>query len=271
MCSKIFDLSGKVSVVSGAAQGMGKAMAVALAEAGSDMAIVDLNGEGLSETASYIESIGRSVETFTVDVSDVDAIPGIFVRVMENCGRIDFLGNVAGGETVMGSSEDFKVEDFEKSIKSLVVGRFLMCREAGKIMLNQGSGSIVNIGSIGGISSLGRGQIAYQTAMGAVVQMTRSLATEWASRGVRVNAILPAQVLNPGLQRRIEETPEVLNTFLSGIPAGRLGDPDDIKGLSVLLASDAASWITGALIPMDGGNTALNAGGSYPGSPQVSG
>ena len=121
------------------------------------------------------------------------------------------------------------------------------------------------------MSSLGRGQIAYQTAMGAVVQMTRSLATEWASRGVRVNAILPAQVLNPGLQERIEKTPDVLNTFLSGIPAGRIGNPDDIKGLSVLLASDSASWITGALIPMDGGNTALNAGGSYPGSPQTSG
>jgi len=271
MASQIFDLSGKVSVVSGAAQGMGRAMSVALAESGSDMAIIDLNGSGLSDTASYIKSIGRNVEMFTEDVSDVEAIPGIFLDVMGKYGRVDFLGNVAGGETVMGSSEDLKVEDFEKSLKSLVIGRFLMCREAGRIMLKQGKGSIVNIGSIGGISSLGRGQIAYQTAMGAVVQMTRSLATEWASRGVRVNAILPAQVLNPGLQERIEKTPDVLNTFLSGIPAGRIGKPDDIKGLSVFLASDSASWITGALIPMDGGNTALNAGGSYPGSPQTSG
>ena len=97
-----------------------------------------------------------------------------------------------------------------------------MCQEAGKRMLAQGRGSIVNIGSIGGVSSLGRGQIAYFAAMGAVVQMVRGLATEWASRGVRVNAILPAQVLNPGLSERIEKTPEVLDTFLRGIPAGRI-------------------------------------------------
>ena len=86
-----------------------------------------------------------------------------------------------------------------------------------------------------------------------------------------MNTILPAQVLNPGLSERIDKTPEVLDTFLRGIPAGRMGQPDDIRGLSVLLASDASTWITGALIPMDGGNLALNAGGSYPGAPSASG
>ena len=117
MAAQIFDLSGKVSVVSGAAQGMGRAMSVALAESGSDMAIIDLNESGLSDTASHIRSIGRNVDTFTADVSDVESIPGIFLDVMEKYGRVDFLGNVAGGKTVMGSSEDFKVEDFEKSLK----------------------------------------------------------------------------------------------------------------------------------------------------------
>jgi NAD(P)-dependent dehydrogenase (short-subunit alcohol dehydrogenase family) len=99
-------------------------------------------------------------------------------------------------------------------------------------------------------------------AMGAVAQMTRELSTEWSGRGVRVNAILPAQVMNPGLQARIDADPRIRERFLSGLPTGRFGRPDDIQGLAVFLASDASSWITGSLIPMDGGNLAMNAGGS---------
>ena len=120
----------------------------------------------------------------------------------------------------------------------------------------------MNIGSIGGMSSLGRGHIAYAMAMGAVAQMTRELSTEWAARGVRVNAILPAQVMNPGIEQRIAADPAMEAKWLSGIPRGRLGRPEDIQGLMVLLASDASSWITGTLIPMDGGNLAMNAGGT---------
>ena len=97
---------------------------------------------------------------------------------------------------------------------------------------------------------------------GAVAQMTRELSTEWSGRGVRVNAILPAQVVNPSLERRMADDPRLQETWLRGIPAGRMGHPDDIRGLAVLLASDASNWITGALIPMDGGNLALNGGGS---------
>jgi NAD(P)-dependent dehydrogenase (short-subunit alcohol dehydrogenase family) len=112
------------------------------------------------------------------------------------------------------------------------------------------------------ITALGRGHIAYSMAMGAVVQMTRELSTEWAARGVRVNAILPAQIVNPGLETRMAATPELRTKYLSGIPSGRLGQPEDIMGLAVFLASDASAWITGALIPLDGGNLAMNAGGS---------
>jgi NAD(P)-dependent dehydrogenase (short-subunit alcohol dehydrogenase family) len=129
-------------------------------------------------------------------------------------------------------------------------------------MLPAGKGSIINIGSLASITALGRGHIAYSMAMGAVAQMTRELSTEWSGQGVRVNAILPAQVVNPGLSKRMQADPTLAATFLRGIPTGRLGIPDDIKGLAIFLASDASSWITGALIPMDGGNLAMNAGGS---------
>jgi NAD(P)-dependent dehydrogenase (short-subunit alcohol dehydrogenase family) len=150
----------------------------------------------------------------------------------------------------------------QQVFQNLVFGRFLMCQEAGRRMLAAGRGSIVNIGSLASQSALGRGHIAYSMAMGAVVQMTRELSTEWASRGVRVNAILPAQVVNPGVEKRMAADPTLKDKWLSGIPRGRLGQPTDIQGLVVLLASDASDWITGTLIPMDGGNLAMNAGGS---------
>ena len=129
-------------------------------------------------------------------------------------------------------------------------------------MIAAGRGSIVNIGSLASLTAMGRGHIAYSMAMGAVAQMTRELSTEWSSLGVRVNAILPAQVVNPNLIERMGVDSGLKDIWLRGIPAGRLGDPDDIRGLAVLLASDASSWITGALIPMDGGNLALNGGGT---------
>src|SRR5262249_60982177 len=138
-------------------------------------------------------------------------------------------GNVAG-DAVLGKPEEIALEDIERTWRNLVFGRFCSCQEAGRRMLAVGRGSIVNIGSLASITAMGRGHIAYSMAMGAVAQMTRELSTEWAGRGVRVNAILPAQVINPSLRKRMARDPKLKGKFLSGIPAGRLGDPDDIKG-----------------------------------------
>lgn len=261
MIPKMFDLTSKVAVVTGAAQGIGRAMAIALAEAGADLLVVDRNEQGVNATAAEITSIGRRAIPAECDVSEPAQVRALFSRLDTEFGRIDFLGNVAG-ESIMAPPEEIRLEDVEQVWRNLVFGRFCACQEAGRRMLAAGRGSIVNIGSLASVTALGRGHIAYSMAMGAVVQMTRELSTEWSSSGVRVNAILPAQVLNPGLEKRIAEMPALRDQFLSGIPAGRLGRPDDIKGLAVLLASDASEWITGALIPMDGGNLALNGGGS---------
>ena len=119
---------------------------------------------------------------------------------------------------------------------------------------------------IGGISALGRGNFAYSIAMGGVVQLTRELSTEWASRGVRVNAIAPAQITNPRFDERMAATPGLRENFLTGIPIGRLGVPDDIKGPALFLASDASAFITGHILPLDGGNLAMNAGGTHSGA-----
>lgn len=261
MPTTLFDLTGKVAIVSGAAQGMGRAISLALAEAGADLLLVDRNEAGVARTAEEVRQLGRRALADSTDVSVPAQVIALFQKLDAEFGRIDFLANVAG-ESIMARPEDISLEDVEQVWRNLVLGRFCACQEAGRRMLKAGGGSILNIGSIASVTALGRGHIAYGMAMGAVVQMTRELSTEWSSGGVRVNAILPAQVMNPGLEKRIEEFPPLRDKFLSGIPAGRFGHPDDIRGLALLLASDASTWITGAIIPMDGGNLAMNAGGS---------
>jgi NAD(P)-dependent dehydrogenase (short-subunit alcohol dehydrogenase family) len=259
----LFDLSGRVALVSGAASGMGRAMSIALAEAGADVMLVGRNLAGVEKTAAEIEKLGRRAVAVTCDVSQPEQIRSMFAALDRDFGRIDFLGNVAG-EAVLGAPEEIPLEAIEQTWRNIVFGRFCCCQEAGKRMLAAGKGSIVNIGSIASVTAMGRGHIAYVMAMGAVAQMTRELSTEWSGRGVRVNAILPAQVINPGLERRMTDDPRLRERFLSGLPRGRLGEPDDIRGLAILLASDASSWITGALIPMDGGNLAMNPGATIP-------
>jgi NAD(P)-dependent dehydrogenase (short-subunit alcohol dehydrogenase family) len=266
MTHPLFDLSGRVALVTGAASGMGRAMAIGFAEAGADLLLADINAEGVGRTAEEIASIGRRAVPVTCDVTDLDALDMLFERLDREYGRIDVLGNVYGPGS-MSQPEETPIAEVQYVIHGLVVARFRACQLAGRRMLKAGRGSIINIGSIGGVTSLGRGQATYGMGMAAVVQLTRELSTHWSSRGVRANAILPAQVMNAGLEERINQVPGLADVFLRGIPAGRFGKPDDIKGLAIFLASDASEWITGAIIPMDGGNLAKNSGGSHPGMP----
>lgn len=257
----MFDLSGRVAVVTGTAQGLGRAMALALAEAGADLALLDLNADGNEATAAAVRAFGRRALAIAGDVTALAHIDAVFERVDREFGRIDYLGNVAGNAR-MAPAESMSLEDIHYTFHNLVISRLYTCQQAGRRMLAQGRGSIVSIGSIAGDRSLGRDQTVYGMAMAAVIHMTKELSTEWAGRGVRVNCILPAQVVGDnGLGPRMQADPYLADTFLRGIPRGRFGRPDDIRGLSVLLASDAADWITGACIPMDGGNLAMNAGG----------
>jgi NAD(P)-dependent dehydrogenase (short-subunit alcohol dehydrogenase family) len=242
---------------------MGRAMSIALAEAGADLMLADRNIAGVENAAREIQKLGRQAVAVNCDVSEPQQIRRMFAQIDRDFGRIDFLGNVAG-DGILGRPEEIPLEDVERTWRNLVFGRFCCCQEAGRRMLAAGRGSIVNIGSLASVSALGRGHIAYSMAMGAVAQMTRELSTEWSGRGVRVNAILPAQVINAGMEQRMAADPALRDKWLGGIPRGRFGEPNDIKGLAVLLASDSSSWITGALIPMDGGNLAMNAGGSIP-------
>ena len=261
MTDSLFDLHGKVAVVSGAAQGLGQATARAVARHGADVVLIDRNVTGAEATGEELRALGRRTLIARTDVSNPAAIAELFLQIDAEFGRVDFLGNIAG-DGHLAAPEDLTIADLHRVLQNLVVGRFAMCQEAGRRMLRQGRGSIMNIGSLASSTALGRGHIAYSMAMGAVIQMTRELSTEWSYRGVRVNCVTPAQVVNPSLTARMQQDPQLEGRFLGGIPAGRLGQPRDIMGLAVLLASDASEWITGAIIPMDGGNMAMNAGGT---------
>lgn len=266
--TNLFDLTDRVAVVSGAAQGMGQATALALAQYGAHVALIDRNVAGAEATAERVRALGRRTLVAGTNVSDPDAIAELFRRVDAEFGRVDFLGNIAG-DGHLAQPEELSIAALHDVLQNLVVGRFAMCQEAGRRMLAQGRGSIMNIGSLASTTALGRGHIAYSMAMGAVVQMTRELSTEWSHRGVRVNCVTPAQVVNPSLAARMQDDPTLERRFLRGIPAGRLGQPRDIMGLAVWLASDASEWITGTIIPMDGGNLAMNAGGTPGHEPHV--
>ena len=256
----MFDLTDRVALVTGTAQGMGRAMALALAEAGAHIVLLDRNTAGNEATAHEIAKLGRRALPITCDLANLKHLDRVYVRLDKAFGRIDILGNVAG-EAKVGPAEDMSIADVQETFHNLVISRYYCTQLAGRRMLKQGRGSIMSIGSISGVSSLARHQAIYGMAMAAVIHMTKELSTEWSGRGVRVNAILPAQVLNAGLEARIKADPYLRETFLYGIPSGRFGHPDDIKGLSVWLASDASSFITGAIVPMDGGNLAKNGGG----------
>lgn len=266
MTHPLFDLSGRVALVSGAAGGMGRAMSIALAEVGADLVLADLNATGMDDTAHQITALGRRALPVVCDISNPDQIATMYDRLDAEYGRIDVLGNVAG-EGIRADPLELTPAQIQQAMQNLVVGRYFCTQQAAKRMIDQGRGSIMSIVSIAGLTALGRSHIAYSMAMGAVAQMTRELSTEWASLGVRVNAIVCAQVANRGLEERMATDPNLIAAYLRGLPIGRLGRPDDIKGLAIFLASDASSWITGALIPLDGGNLAKNAGGSHPGMP----
>ncbi len=260
--TQLFDLTGRVAMVSGTASGMGRAMSLAFAEHGADLMLVDINTAGNEATAERIRAMGRRAVAVTCDISEPAQIDLLFSRLDQEYGRIDVLANVAG-EGCLASPEELTTAQLEKVLGGLVVGRFYCCQQAGKRMLAAGKGSIINIGSLASVSAMGRSHIAYSMAMGAVAQLTRELSTEWSARGVRCNAILCGQVPGKGHYDRAKEDPALWAKWMNGAAIGRLGVPEDIQGVALLLASDASSWITGALIPMDGGNLAMNASSSH--------
>lgn len=266
MDDRIFDLGGRVAVVVGGASGLGQAIALGFARHGADVAVADINDAGAASTCEQVAALGRRSMAAHCDVSKPDDVAAFFARVDETFGRVDILLN-APFWFARTKPEDLALDDWNKALAVCLTGYWLCCQAAGRRMIQSGAGgSIINISSIAGSLALGRGNLPYSVAKSGINQMTRELATEWAKHNIRVNAIQPAQTQSPVVKKWLSDPstdPAFVAHLLKGIPMNRLGEPEDMVGPAVFLASRASAFVTGVLLPVDGGNLALNAGGSH--------
>jgi NAD(P)-dependent dehydrogenase (short-subunit alcohol dehydrogenase family) len=263
----LFRFDGRVVFITGAGGAFGRAFALGFTELGARVFLTDLDGQRLAETASLVGAAGGICGTRVCDTGSPEDVEASFEQLDQEFGQIDVLVNNAGRNPMQGRPEVFPLEIWDQVLRTNLTGYFLNARAAGKRMISAGrGGSIVNISSIAGASSLGRGNLAYGTSKSGVNQLTRELAIEWAHHGIRVNAIQPCQFLNAGWRAMIADPKRsrLVERVLSGIPMRRMGEPHEIVGPVVFLASGAASMVTGVLLPVDGGNLALNPTGTLP-------
>ena len=257
-----------MSAVTGAGSGLGQAIATGLASYGSDVVLVGRQPEGLAETEAKVETLGRRAHNVSCDVTDPEEVARAFEETRDVFGRLDVLVNNAAVAS-HSKPEELDLQEWDMVLRTNVTGYWLCAKAAFALLSKSGRASVVNVSSIASLSAVGRGNFAYSTSKGAVNQMTRELALEWAPYRIRVNAVLPCQFWTPALRQVVADprfgSAALVDRFLSGIPLGRLGEPDDIVGPVVFLASAASRMVTGAMLPVDGGNLVQNAGAGWPG------
>ena len=262
---KLFDLTGRTAVVTGGAGSLGTAVSRGLAAAGAQVAVVDLQQQNADRVRDEITRAGGRAAGIACDSTNEGQVALLFDTVEAELGPVDILVNAVACPIARSQPQDVTLEAFRGLQEGVLNCFFLTCREAGRRMIAaKRPGSIVNFGSIAGENSLGRGAMPYGVAKAGVGQLTRELAFAWARHGIRVNAILPCQFINSMWAAQIAspEASELLKTVIRGIPIGRFGQPEEVVGPVIFLASAAASMVTGVLLPVDGGNLAMNAGGS---------
>ncbi len=252
MYRELFDLSGRVALVTGASKGLGKAVALALAGAGADVALYARSREDLQAVKDSVEVLGRRAEIFCVDVLDQRVIGDNVNATVEALGHIDILVNNAG-VNVRKPVLELSPEEWDLVIDTNLKGYFLMAQAVVPDMLARGHGKVINMASILGTVAL-PSQVAYASSKGGVVQMTKVMALEWAKHGVQVNAIGPTYFETP-LVAQLRNDPERFSFIVDRTPMGRWGQPEELAGLAIFLASRASDFITGQTIFIDGGWT----------------
>lgn len=249
-----FRLDGRVALVTGGTRGLGREMAQALAQAGADVALTGRDaGRAAQAAAAIAQDTGRRVQGYACEVTDPAQVEAAVQRTVADLDGLDILVNNAG-INIRGPIEELDLADFRQVMETNVTGVWLMCRAAAPHLKASGRGRVINVGSILSVVALPE-RTPYASSKGAVLQLTRALALEWAPYRVTVNAILPGPFATE-MNRSLLEDPEAYARFVANIPLGRWGELDEIGGLVVFLAGDAASFITGAGIPIDGGWTA---------------
>jgi 2-deoxy-D-gluconate 3-dehydrogenase len=253
MTANPFDLTGKTAFVTGASRGIGRVVAVALAAAGADLALVARSEDGLAETARAVGEQGRKAFVFPADVTSQQAVETAVAEAIERLGHIDIVVNNAGGTNFMVPFAEMRLEGWDKVMKLNANSTVYVCHAVAQHLLERGTGSVINVASVGGL--LAAPLISpYGAAKAAVVSLTKSLAAEWAAYGVRVNALCPgwtATELNRNLWGDATAGPATVAT----VPMRRWARAEEMAGPALFLASEASSYMTGQTLVVDGGQT----------------
>jgi 2-dehydro-3-deoxy-D-gluconate 5-dehydrogenase len=247
----LFDLTGRVAVVTGGNGGIGLGMARGLASAGAAVVIAARNAEKSSGAVAELEGLGVKSAFVVLDVADPSSCRAMIEQVLDRFGRIDILVNNAG-MSIRKPPETYTIEEWRQVIDTNLNGVFALCQAAYAPMKRQGGGKIINIGSM--MSIFGGAYAApYSSSKGAIVQLSKSLATAWAKDNIQVNSVLPGWIDTELTQNARAQVPGLNERVLNRTPAGRWGVPDDLSGVAAFLASAASDFVTGAAIPVDGG------------------
>ena len=254
--SNLFNISGKVAVVTGASSGLGRQFALALAREGANVAILARRVEKLEKVKEEVEALGVKCIAVRCDVVDTESIKSAVATVVENFGRIDILVNNAGVGT--GAPAELQEDSvWNMTINTNLNGVYFVAREVGKVMVKQNYGKIINIGSIHSSVAMNGSPIsAYCASKGGVAMLTKALACEWAKYNITVNAIGPAY-FESEMTDQVIGTPEFAQAVMAYCPMGRVGKPGELDGAVVYFASDASSYTTGQLLTIDGGWTTI--------------
>jgi 2-deoxy-D-gluconate 3-dehydrogenase len=249
--SKMFDLTGRVALVTGGNGGIGLGMATGLAKAGATVMIAGRNGAKNDAAVAGLRALGAKAESIAVDVTDPASITAMVEETAKRCGRLDILVNNAG-TNIRNRPETYKLEDWHTIINTNLTSGMLASQAAYPYLKAHGCGRVINNGSMLSIFGLPL-HVAYGASKGGVVQMTKSTAVAWAADGITVNVILPGWI-DTDLTRKARQDMAGLNdNVLARTPSKRWGEPGDFEGVAAFLASDAAAFITGVAIPVDGG------------------
>jgi len=250
----LFDVGGRVAIVTGASSGIGVALARGLAEAGARVVVAARRQDALAGVAAELTAIGAEVAAVPCDVADSASVDALVAAALDRFGGVDILVNNAG-ITEIGPAEEETRETFERVLAINLTGAFLCAQRCARTMLARGRGSIVNVASVLGL--VGTGQIpqaSYAASKGGLVNLTRELAAQWARRGVRVNGLAPAWFATEMTGEMFSDE-RSLRWIRNRTPMGRAGEPHELVGPLLFLASDAASYVTGHVLPVDGGWT----------------
>ena len=252
-----FSLAGKRLFITGGSRGLGREMALAIADAGADVVLVGRDETSLEATAADIHHLGRDAAVIVADVGEPQECEAICQKALADHGTIDLLINNVGGRRINIPTEELPLSEWQRLIDLNLTSTFICTKVIGGEMVRRGNGGrVINIASISGmIANRNIGGRSYETAKAAVIQFTRATAADWAPYGVTVNAICPGGFMTEPNQRWAREHPEVIESMRASIPMGDLGPPEDLGPLAVYLASDASRYMTGAALVIDGGYT----------------